>query len=231
MNNSYFDFLEDLYKTWHYDHPRILYSFVRALKPEVVVEVGAYRGYCACYLAKAIKENNKGRLFVIDNFSLVDHVPKYGDPKQHLMDNFRKAGVSDVITLIEGNSTEVTWPSKVDFAYVDGWHSYTICKHDVSKCLGLGASLVAFDDTRNCIGPKLFLKHFRKENHSEFDILEVGSDNGMGIIMRRPDSHTIDFSQELSGPGDDLTKYTHSQKMEYWEKCKASTGIYYEEMP
>ena len=107
MNNNYFDYLEELFHDWKYDHPKILYGIVRSMKPDVIIEVGSYRGYCAWFIAKALQENKKGHLYCIDNFSLTEHVERYGDPKQHLIDNLTKAGVMDVVTLLEGNSDEV----------------------------------------------------------------------------------------------------------------------------
>lgn len=51
------------FPNWRYDHPRILYGLIRSLKPRTVMEIGTYRGYAACYMAQACKEN------VISRFS------------------------------------------------------------------------------------------------------------------------------------------------------------------
>ena len=228
MNNDYFDYLEQLFHDWRYDHPKIMYGIVRAMKPEVVVEVGTYRGYTACFLAKALQENKKGHLYCIDNFSLHEHVEKYGDPKQHLIDNFTKAGVLDVVTLLEGNSDEVHLPYKVDFGYVDGWHSYKVCKHDFMMLWDRGAKVIGFDDVRNCVGTKLFLKELRENPLPNCDIMEFSADNGLALVSRRPENFPLDFSQELpDNPGTDIKGMTTDEQKQYLSGVSKITGVDY----
>jgi len=57
------------FPNWNYMHPSVLYGLCRSLKPRVVVEVGTYRGYAACYMAQACKENGFGHVVAIDDFS------------------------------------------------------------------------------------------------------------------------------------------------------------------
>jgi len=231
MNNDYFDYLEQLFHDWRYDHPKIMYGIVRAMKPDVVVEVGTYRGYTACFLAKALQENKKGRLYCIDNFTLNDHSHRYGDPKQHLIGNFTKAGVMDVVTILEGNSDEVKWPDKVDFAYVDGWHSYTICKRDFLMAWEWGAKVIGFDDVRNCVGTKLFLRELRANPLPNCDIMEFGADNGLALVSRRPESNHLTFSQELlDSPGEDITNMTEKEQEKYLSGISKITGVDYKKL-
>lgn len=231
MNNNYFDYLEELFHDWRYDHPKIMYGIVRAMKPDVVVEVGTYRGYTACFLAKALQENKKGKIYCIDNFSLTDHTSKYGDPKQHLIDNFNKAGVMDVVEILDGNSDKVQWPAKVDFAYVDGWHSYKICKRDFMMAWDRGAKVIGFDDVRNCVGTKLFLRELRANPLPNSDIMEFSADNGLELVSRRPENHHLDFSQELmDNPGTAITSMTVAEQQKYLEEISIVTGIDYKKL-
>ena len=80
---------------WNYDHPRMLYSFIRALKPQVCVEVGTYRGYAACYMAQALKENGFGKLYCIDNWSLNETEGKYESALDHFRSNIAHFGLQD----------------------------------------------------------------------------------------------------------------------------------------
>ena len=116
--------IEDRFPDWNYHHPRILHAMIRSLQPEIVVEVGTYRGYAACYMAQALKENGKGRLYCIDNWSLDDHESRYGPARQHFQSNLEHCEVADRVTVIEGDSDKVGWPDKVDFVYIDGNHNF-----------------------------------------------------------------------------------------------------------
>lgn len=49
------------------DEGKILYAITRALKPELIVQVGGWVGCSASHFALACKANNKGRVVSIDN--------------------------------------------------------------------------------------------------------------------------------------------------------------------
>lgn len=192
---DFFHTVEEIFQDWHYAHPKVLYGLIRALRPEIVVEVGTYRGYAAAYMGKAIQENNVGRLYCIDDFSLNDHVSKYGEPSVHWSDNLKKCGVRDWVTLLRGKSDEVLWPKRVDFAYLDGWHSYAMAKHDFCAAAALGAKVIVMDDTETCVGPRQWLGEVRKD--AVWEVLELYADNGLAICVRKQPKKRVNFIQEL----------------------------------
>lgn len=56
-------------KTDGYDlseYHRALYTMVRILKPEIVIETGVFEGHSSLSILSALKENNKGFLYSID---------------------------------------------------------------------------------------------------------------------------------------------------------------------
>jgi len=216
MIPNFHAYVDELFHDWNYGHPKILYGFIRAMKPQVVVEVGTYRGYAACWMARALQENGSGRLYCIDNFQLTEHVHKYGDPRKHCEDNFAKCGVSDVITILEGRSDEVEWPEKVDMAYIDGWHSHKQASADFIKAAAQGAKLIALDDTDVCFGPRYFADNWIDE---DWDSILISSDNGMGIFKRKEDRRLITFSQEMPhpNPGVDIRGLTKDQQIAHLE--------------
>src|SRR4051812_20105134 len=132
---NFFDKVEKLFATWHYDHPRILYALIRSLKPTIAVEIGTYRGYAACYMAQALKENGNGHLYCIDDFS--EGMQKKFDAN-HWRSNLEECNLLNWTTLLRGKSSEVKWPDKVDFAYIDGWHGYTTVVEDFISCSSRG---------------------------------------------------------------------------------------------
>ena len=48
------------------EYHRALYTMVRILKPEIVIETGVFEGHSSLSILSALKENNKGFLYSID---------------------------------------------------------------------------------------------------------------------------------------------------------------------
>lgn len=218
--------IAQLYADWTYDNPIALYGLIRTLKPEAVVECGTYRGLSASWMARALQENGKGHLYGIDNFSLTDHEGRHGDARAHLQANLQALGVSDTITIIEGDSDKVTWPDKVDFAYIDGWHSYLATKHDFEQCVKRGAECIAFDDTMQSVGPRKLMQDIRLSG--QWDVMDVRRHCGMTIAMRCLPKDAITFSQELpNNPGVDLQTLTDNEQALHLFAAQQLNGVDY----
>lgn len=230
-STGFLETVEARFHDWNYHHPRIIYQLMRALKPEFAIEVGSYRGYCACYMARAFQEMNRGRLYCIDDFSLTDHVAKYGDPQKHWEDNLKACGVRDWVTLLNGRSDSVLWPAKVDFAYIDGWHSFEVVEHDFRACESRGARCICLDDTINCVGPRLLVSRLRDplfENTTKWQSIDIPCDNGLTIFMRNDPKIDVTFSQELRNiPGTDLSVMTPAQRAAHFKEAYTQTGLDY----
>ncbi len=222
---NFFDKVEDVFKTWHYDHPRILYALMRSLRPTIAVEIGTYRGYAACYMAQALKENGAGHLFCIDNFS-EGMQQKYD--AHHWHNNLRECGVNNWATLLIGKSSDVVWPDTVDFAYIDGWHGYNTVVQDFLSCSTRGAECICLDDTNSTVGPSLFIQRLR--GGIEWDMCEILRDCGIAICTRRKKKKPISFSQEsLENPGVVMSEWTTLQKAEFLNRLTVETGVDYQD--
>lgn len=77
----------------------ILYELVRALKPDLVVEIGSRYGCSASHIAAALEANERGRLICVDN-KADGVVPLVG-----MADNLR-----EFVELVEANGAE--WVEK-----------------------------------------------------------------------------------------------------------------------
>ncbi len=221
------DTINRLFHDWNYSHPAILWSLCRSLKPEVCMDLGSYRGLSAAWMARACQENNKGLVYCIDNFSLTDHTARYGNAKEHFWSNLRDCGVDGFIRLIEGDLFEVEWPEKVDFAYIDSWHSYTAAKHDFEKAAERGAKCICFDDTTQSAGPRLLMQEIRKLG--TWDVMDLDRDCGLGICMRREPLRPITFSQEIPDllPGMILSESTKKEQKAHFKAAHKITGVDY----
>ena len=227
MNTTgFFETVEDRFKDWNYGHPKVIWGLIRAMKPSVVVEVGTYRGYAACYMARALQENNSGKLYCIDNLSLTDHAGRYGDPVRHWNDNLEACGVRGWAELVLGNSDDVKWPDRVDFAYIDGWHSADIALRDFQQCAARGAACICLDDTLNCVGPRMVVENL---DPALWNVTTIPSDNGLSICTSRSSCcRGVTFSQELTNhPGVDLTALTPDLRRSHFHEASRITGLDY----
>lgn len=230
--SDFYTTIEERFKDWNYRHPLFLYAFIRAMKPQVIVEVGLYRAFAACWMARALQENNTGKLYAIDNFTLTEHSERYGDPRKHAEGNLEACGIKEWVEIVQGDSDKVEWPEKVDIAYIDAWHSYTAAKHDFFKAVQRGAYLIAMDDTENCVGPRMLVEELRRRTFiadAEWDVMDLHSDNGLTIFLKKQPRRPITFSQELPfpNPGVDLRPLTLEQQAAHFAEASAITGLDY----
>lgn len=105
---------------------RFLYEMVTELKPEWVVEVGCYIGLSTLHIAKALRDNRKGKLIAFDL--------NVRTAKRNVID----AGLEDYVIFIEGDSAknaEKYLPRyfqgpNLDLAFIDGDHTCKGCSSD-----------------------------------------------------------------------------------------------------
>lgn len=164
---------------YQYPHPKILHGLVRWLRPAVVVEVGSHLGMTAVWIARALQENNSGRLYCIDPFCWVRETQQ-----EQWEENLQRCGVRDWVTLIKGRSQEVTWPDAVNLAYIDGNHTYPVCKHDVMKAREQGATCIVMHDTVSWEGSRRYSEEMRA-TWKDWDFIEEVSEGGLMIAKRR----------------------------------------------
>lgn len=224
---NFYEEVEKVFHDWRYGHPKILHGLIRSMKPEVVVEIGAYRGYGTAWMAQAVKENGTGHVYAIDNFSLKQFTPDRDAAVQHFWDNLAALGLVEHVTLIEGDSDKVGWPLKVDFAYVDGWHGYPIAYYDFRKSAFLGAECICLDDATQSIGPRMVVQEIR--DSGEWDVIDVLRDCGLAICMRKVKKGPITFSQELDdSTGVDLQTLTREEQQEHLSLASSRNGVNYD---
>ncbi|MEW5849285.1 MAG: class I SAM-dependent methyltransferase [Myxococcota bacterium] len=116
---------------------RFLYSATRAAGARTVVEFGTSFGISTIYLAAAVRDNGGGTVFTCEV-----------EPSkcQAARENFKAAGVDDVVTLLEGDAltTLEQVPAPVDFVFLDGWkHLYVPVLELLKARLRAGAVVLA----------------------------------------------------------------------------------------
>lgn len=93
----------------------ILYSLIRELKPETVIETGTHRGLTSVYLAQALVDNGKGVLHTCDPND------EWGQ-----VGNFRKfPEIVGIVTFYRKMGSQMLREdidTPIDFAFIDGFH-------------------------------------------------------------------------------------------------------------
>lgn len=168
-------------------HARALYGLVRWLQPKVVVETGSWKGFTACWIARALEDlsNEESYLHCIDNFSL-------GTAGSDLHNSLAACQLANKVMIVDGDSKDpANWPNQVDMAYVDGDHSLEGCQTDLRLAIERGAQCLVIHDTVSWWGPRLALDWLRSEG---WNVIECHFDEGLAIAMpnrtKPPESYT-----------------------------------------
>jgi predicted O-methyltransferase YrrM len=108
------DAFQNFYLSVAPDSGRLLYSLVRAVKPTTIVEYGMSYGISTLHLAAAVRDNRTGHIITTEMSS-----HKIAAARA----TFAEAGVSDLITILEGDAraTLKTVSGPVEFVHLDGW--------------------------------------------------------------------------------------------------------------
>lgn len=147
------DALSDIYMPVTPEAGRLLYSLVRATKPQIVVEFGMSFGLSALHLAAAVRDNGAGRVFTTELSAA-----KIAAAKQ----TFAETGLDDVITVLEGDACETLKGVEGDIGFVllDGWKElYLPVVKLLEPQLVPGALLVA--DNTSMADTQPYLDHVR----------------------------------------------------------------------
>src|SRR5437868_5076442 len=101
----------------------LLYGIVRSMKPSICVEIGSARGRSTCYIAIALKENERGTLYAIDPHTETgwnDDLSR--DTYEILRQNIVALDLSDQVHVIRSFSEDVarSWASPIDLLFIDG---------------------------------------------------------------------------------------------------------------
>lgn len=171
-------------------HAHVIYGLIRWLKPFQVVEVGAWYGYSSAWIARALQENNeegagemrpddaRARLLVIDDYSLWPEQL----PQVQFWHAMGLCDVGEVVSVEAKDSKVAEWPERVDFAYIDGDHSFEGCKFDAEKAIALGATCIVLHDTTTWWGPRQYVEECIPDG---WTMIECDFDQGLTVMMKK----------------------------------------------
>jgi predicted O-methyltransferase YrrM len=136
---------------------QLLYSLVRATRPETVVEFGMSFGISALHLAAAVRDNGTGQVVTTEISDT-----KIAAAKQ----TFAETGLDDVIRILEGDAlaTLAELAGPVNFVLLDGWKDlYLQVIHLLQPSLSPGALVIA--DNTEAADTRPYLDYVRSPDN------------------------------------------------------------------
>lgn len=127
----------------------LLYTMIRAARPEAVVEFGTSYGISGLYIAAALRDNGVGHLYTTELSS---------KKVTAAARNFEQAGVADVVTILPGDARETlaSVTESIGIVLLDGWKEmYLPVLALIEPKLRSGATIVADNTTRADVAPYL----------------------------------------------------------------------------
>lgn len=100
----------------------LLYSMVRGLRPQRVLEIGAFKGGSAMIVARALHENGRGQAVGIDPMPQADFgaLPLHG--RYELLSGYSPAAITEAAKRAGG---------AFDFVIIDGLHTHHAVRDDI----------------------------------------------------------------------------------------------------
>jgi predicted O-methyltransferase YrrM len=163
---------QDIYMPVSAEGGRLLYSLVRAARPETVVEFGTSFGISTIFLAAAVTDNGTGRVVTTELSSRKAEAAR---------SNLEQAGVAGVVTLLEGDALQTLAgvPGPVGLVLLDGWKDlYLPVLHLLEPRLAPGALVVADDSSFASVGEYLA---YVQDPGNGFVTVEFPVEDGMAI--------------------------------------------------
>lgn len=150
---------------------RLLYSLVRATRPQTIVEFGMSFGISAVHLAAGVRDNGAGRVVTTELSTAKIAVAKQ---------TFAETGLADVITILEGDAltTLQSLDGSVELVLLDGWKDlYLPVLELLEPRLATGALVIA--DNTSSEGSKSYLDRVRNPDNGyvSFNFLVRESDS------------------------------------------------------
>jgi predicted O-methyltransferase YrrM len=169
------DALADIYMPISEAGGRLLYSLVRAIRPQVVVEFGTSYGISTVHLAAAVADNGTGHVYGTEL-----NATKVAAARA----NLTAAGLAEQATILAGDARETLRevPGPIGLLLLDGWKELSLpVLHLLEPRLAPGALVVADDIDMLTMRP--YLDHVRDPANGYLGV-EFPVEDGMEISCR-----------------------------------------------
>jgi predicted O-methyltransferase YrrM len=158
-----------------------LFGLVCAAQPDTILEIGSWYGYSTACMAEGLKNLGVGHLYAIDNWSLSK------DSRQAIEEALDIVQSRHLVTLINGDSLKTEWPRVIDFAFLDGNHSYYYVKAECERAISRGAKTIVLHDSTSWESIARYVAELRADADfvQRFDICELAKHHGLTVLQKR----------------------------------------------
>ena len=127
---------------------QFLYAMLRMTQPRRVLEVGVSHGHMTVWLAQALKENGKGKLISVDNWSKAHGGEAHSPKAVHTrLDNCELRPWVEVVSSDSQAFMSKQGDDTFDFVWIDGDHSYEGALADLKEGKRISRRWLAAHDT------------------------------------------------------------------------------------
>jgi predicted O-methyltransferase YrrM len=153
----------------------LLYSLIRASRPDTVVEFGTSYGISTTYLAAAVADNGAGRVYGTELSATKIAAARA---------NLAEAGLGEHVTILAGDARETlaSVPGPIGFVLLDGWKDLCLpVLRSLEPRLAAGALVVADDVTMSSMAGYL---EYVRDPANGYVTVEFPVEDGMEISCR-----------------------------------------------
>ncbi len=186
-----FEFKKDIPDFTWAGHTFFAYDLVKNFKPEVLVELGSYKGTSSMAFTQAVKdENQNSDLYFVDSWEGEEQTGYYSQDVYQLFTSlmkkyFSKQNVHPLKMLFD-EALEKFQDKSIDILHIDGLHTYEAVKHDYEtwKSKVKDNGVILFHDIRvQNFGVKEVWEEVKAENPKAI-FIEFDHNYGLGVMIK-----------------------------------------------
>lgn len=186
-----FEFKKDIPDFTWAGHTFFAYDLVKNFKPEVLVELGSYKGTSSMAFTQAAKDENLNtNLYFVDSWEGEEQTGYYSQDVYELFTSlmkkyFSKQNVHPLKMLFD-EALEKFQSKSIDVLHIDGLHTYEAVKHDYEtwKDKVKDNGTILFHDIRvQSFGVKEVWEEVKIENPKAV-FIEFDHNYGLGVMIK-----------------------------------------------
>jgi len=221
------------------DYAQLLEKFVLYARAKVIVEIGVAAGFTTALLCRGAQAT-RGHVYGFDIWQVHGVWNQFGQFSSMQQVQQSLARYFNNFTLTQIDSKTPQFPPllakmcpKINFAFIDGCHSYDGIKNDFDAVYPLmdRAGIVVFHDTLRIDGCREFVLDLRtKLNDGTFDVIDLpwginekGRPDGLSILVKRDFQNHEGIDEICSSPSQPAEIYRREREWYQSQLRKPST--------
>ena len=212
-----------VFSTW-VDHLPFAYDLVEAIRPKLLVELGAYNGLSFFAFCQSMLENNiDGVAYAVDCWEGDKHTDSYDDSiykgvQEHARAHYR--GFTYLLKMYFSEALQHFDDDSINLLHIDGLHTYDAVKEDFSTWYPKvkPGGIVLFHDVMAKIKDFGAWKYFEELEGEHEEVFKFYHGFGLGVIRKpggvRDKNQLLDimFSNSEDDQNDLRKFYTHASE-------------------